>query len=288
MKHLFTRSFIIMLTLLCCSVVSAKQLYVIGDDVFGGWNPDNPIPMTLDEDGVTNTITVTTSKIEKPIYWTICDGADSDWVTFNTTYRYGVQPDNYDVEIGEYQLVKCNGTFKMDAGEYTITVNSETMQMTISGEPYPTGEKHYTVAGSPENVFGTEWDPANTANEMQKQDDGTYIFSIEGVELVAGTVEYKVCVNYNWDECYGDPSSGNIDGNALLDIPENGMYNLTFTFDPSTNAVDATAELVNTGIGTIQSSKLNVQSNIYNLRGQRVNASTRGILIVNGKKVVVK
>ena len=32
----------------------------------------------------------------------------------------------------------------------------------------------WTVAGSPASVFGTAWDPANTANVMADQGDGNY------------------------------------------------------------------------------------------------------------------
>lgn len=42
-----------------------------------------------------------------------------------------------------------------------------------------------------------------------------------------------------------------------------------------------------TGIDNVQSSKLNVQS-YYNLAGQKVDASYKGVVIMNGKKVVIK
>ncbi len=32
----------------------------------------------------------------------------------------------------------------------------------------------WTVAGAPKAVFGSEWDPANTANVMADQGDGNY------------------------------------------------------------------------------------------------------------------
>lgn len=381
MKHLFTRSFIIVLSLLSFSMASAKQLYVIGDGVFGGWNPGNPVPMTLDADGVTNTMTVSTTGT---VYWTICDGADSNWDVFNTTYRYGVQKGNYNVAIGEYELTLCEGTFVLGAGEYTITVNSETMKMTITGvkedlvissisivgeltggwdaeanvldlteegDGIWTGslsdfeaeggkayqwkvianhrwgdfelpsegnyevtfdsdgiydlvftvdvneqtanigfekkgdvviEKTYVVAGD-ESLMGVDWDPESEDNEMTESEEGVYKFT-KTVDLVAGTTySFKVVANANWSTSYGGDGEN---GNFEFTVDEDGTYEITFVFDSTTQEVGI--ELVNTGIGTVQSSKLNVQSVIYNLRGQRVNASTRGILIVNGKKVVVK
>lgn len=387
MKHLFTRSFIIVLSLLSFSMASAKQLYVIGDP-FGGWtgpnnSPAEPTAMTLDEDGITNTITLS---LDKTVWWTICDGYDSDWGVFNSTYRYGVQPGDVEVTMGEYPLQKCEGTFKMGAGEYVITVNSETMVMTIAGKKddvvinsisvlgeitggwgaeenafdlTQTGdgiwtgtitdfetdaktyqwkvvanhewgvadipstsdnltytfeedgiydleftvnvkeqtaelnavkkgdvviEKDYFVAGQ-EALMGVDWDPSYPDNQMAKNDDGTYSLSFSATLTAGETYEFKVVTNGDWDQ----PSFGaDKENNYQFTVDETGEYDIVITFDPATEEITITLEKDTTGIGTIQSSKLNAQSNIYNLRGQRVNASTRGILIVNGKKVVVK
>ena len=378
MKKLFTRS-AVAVTILLASTVSAKQLYVIGGGVFGGWNPGSPVPMTLGADGITNTMNVSLSGAE---WWTICDGSDNDWDVFNSTYRYGVQAGDYDVAIGEYQLVKCNGTFKLGAGDYTISVNSETMKMTISGKKedvvistisivgeltggwdaeanvfdltqtgngiwtgtmtgfetsaktyqwkvianhrwgdfelpssgnfefsFPEDgkydisftvdvnaqtadisaekkediviEKTYTIVGSSTVIFGEEWNPALTDNDMTLQEDGTYAIEKKGVTLDAGEYEWKVAVNHAWDESY--PA----EGNATFTIEEGGEKDLTFTFAPANdNKMDVLVKPLTTGIHIVNA---DTQSAIiYNLQGQRVSATVKGLYIQNGRKYMVK
>ena len=352
--------------------VAGVKAILNGDE---SWKPEYEVNDMSSDDGNLYTLTVTGKNLEANSYeWKIAE--DHAWAK------------SYPQE--------GNNTLKIDAnGIYDITYTLNLSENTWGAEAKkvgeyvpPTTEKTYTVAGNSAVLFGTAWAPTETNNDMEKQDDGTYRKVYEGVELGKGTIEYKICVNYGWDEAY--PGS-----NATLAIPEDGSYNVTFTFNPSTKAVDATAEKAGeaviekdyfvagqealmgvewnpsapenqmteneggtytlsfkatltagenyqfkvvtngdweqpsfgadtdsgnfeftveedgdydititfdpateeititlekdtTGIGTIQSSKLNAQSNIYNLRGQRVNASTRGILIVNGKKVVVK
>ena len=43
-----------------------------------------------------------------------------------------------------------------------------------------------------------------------------------------------------------------------------------------------------TGISEVRSQMEEVRSDFYNLNGQRVNQPTKGLYIVNGKKVVIK
>ena len=145
-------------------------------------------------------------------------------------------------------------------------------------------EKDYFVAGQ-EALMGVDWDPSYPDNQMAKNDDGTYSLSFSATLTAGETYEFKVVTNGDWDQ----PSFGaDKENNYQFTVDETGEYDIVITFDPATEEITITLEKDTTGIGTIQSSKLNAQSNIYNLRGQRVNASTRGILIVNGKKVVVK
>ena len=52
---------------------------------------------------------------------------------------------------------------------------------------------------------------------------------------------------------------------------------MSFVFDDET-----------TGINTAKGSQFTVNGEYYNLRGQRVAQPTKGLYIVNGKKVVIK
>jgi hypothetical protein len=95
-------------------------------------------------------------------------------------------------------------------------------------------EHTYTVAGSSEAAFGTAWDPANADNDMKKQEDGTYKWEKEGLELLAGEVAFKVTEDHAWTVAY--PAQ-----DYKLNIAETGIYTLTITFNPADKAVAATA-----------------------------------------------
>lgn len=124
-------------------------------------------------------------------------------------------------------------------GRYTVTFSFNSTVKDLSVTTTKTGEavigdKSWTVAGTPESLFGTQWDPTNTNNDMEKQSDGTYLLEIKNATLPIGTVEYKICANHSWDEAYGNNGQ-----NATLSIAEDGVYNVTFTFNPTTKAVGA-------------------------------------------------
>lgn len=93
----------------------------------------------------------------------------------------------------------------------------------------------WTVAGGPESIFGSNWNTNDTNNDMVMQADGTYKWEKTGLELVANsTISFKVVKNHAWGEAY--PGS-----NYDLSIPENGIYTITITFDPSAKTVNAVA-----------------------------------------------
>ena len=130
--------------------------------------------------------------------------------------------------VGNYvqlfgQLKRFGSTAEMSDG-----------QATIIPEPAPEPEHTYTVAGSSEAAFGTAWDPANANNDMKKQEDGTYKWEKEGLELLAGEVAFKVTEDHAWTVAY--PAQ-----DYKLAIAETGIYTLTITFNPADKAVAATA-----------------------------------------------
>ena len=43
-----------------------------------------------------------------------------------------------------------------------------------------------------------------------------------------------------------------------------------------------------TGISSMHNSQFIMHNDVFNLQGQRVNAPTKGLYIVNGKKIIVK
>lgn len=131
-----------------------------------------------------------------------------------------------------------------DTVVFVYTPSEKSLAAIVVG-PYvePSGVEHtYTVAGSSAVAFGTAWDPTNTANDMAKQDDGSYKWEKANLELPAGTIEFKVCQDHAWTTCW--PAQ-----NYALNVSEAATYTLTITFNPANENVGA--ELIKTGSAEI-------------------------------------
>ena len=131
-----------------------------------------------------------------------------------------------------------------DTVVFVYTPSEKSLAAIVVG-PYvePSGVEHtYTVAGSSAVAFGTAWDPTNTANDMAKQDDGSYKWEKANLELPAGTIEFKVCQDHAWATCW--PAQ-----NYALNVSEAATYTLKITFTPASGNVGA--ELVKTGSAEI-------------------------------------
>ncbi len=131
-----------------------------------------------------------------------------------------------------------------DTVEFGYMPNEKVLVAIVVG-PYvePSGVEHtYTVAGSSAVAFGTAWDPTNTANDMAKQDDGSYKWEKANLELPAGTIEFKVCQDHAWTTCW--PAQ-----NYALNVSEAATYTLKITFTPASGNIGA--ELVKTGSAEI-------------------------------------
>ncbi len=107
----------------------------------------------------------------------------------------------------------------------------------------------YTVAGT-ENLFGSNWDPSDTNNDMVMGEDGIYTWAKDNVEMTAGTeIKFKVVQDHDWANAW--PSQ-----DYYYKFAEDGTYNLKITFDPETeqvkffvNGEDPNAEMVYTVVG---------------------------------------
>lgn len=94
----------------------------------------------------------------------------------------------------------------------------------------------YSVAGEPAEVFGAYWSETNTETEMTLGDDGIYRWKAENKIFEASTdIQFKIVANHNWSTAY--PVE-----NKWISIAEAGQYDITFTFNESTQEVDAVVE----------------------------------------------
>lgn len=258
------------------AVIGEKTWTVAGFGTILGieWDPKaTENDMIKQDDNVTYILTKTDLTLAIGTYkYKIC--ANHGWAE-----NYG---DEKDSEGNASVFITKDGIYDL-----TFTFNSKTHEVSCDATRKADAiiEKIWSVAGS-EGLFETAWDEQSTANEMTKQENNIYILEKKGINLNAQTYEYKVCSNHDWTESYGADPSGR--GNAILDITEAGIYDVTFTFNSVTKEVSATAVRTDTdGISQI-AGDVKAKSVVFNLQGHRVSTPKQGVYIINGKKVVVK
>ena len=159
--------------------------------------------------------------------------ADPNWTEF-AKYRYAIaEGDNYATLNQEIQLQNCNGTIVLEPGTYTVSVTKD-WKMTITQI-----ESVYVVAGwlmesQEAGFFGEAWNTTLEANQMEKQEDGTYKKAWSNVELPVGTIEYKIVKDGNIWIPGGE--------NLTYSIAEAGNYDVTVTFNPQTEEANMIVE----------------------------------------------
>ncbi|MBQ8414778.1 MAG: hypothetical protein IJX58_06015 [Clostridia bacterium] len=97
----------------------------------------------------------------------------------------------------------------------------------------------YTIAGDNADLFGTTWDPTNTANKMT-YDKETGLWTISYVNKGDATIwpNLKVCLDLGWTKCWGGAAAGQTDDNAWVEVPAGKM--LTIAFDSTTEKITFT------------------------------------------------
>ncbi len=148
----------------------------------------------------------------------------------NTVTIYNNFKFAYTFEAGKtYDIIGVVSAYKGNPQVYFISAEE-------AGEVVPPTPEHtYTVVGSSAELFGTAWTPSIEDNDMVKQEDGSYKFEKTGLELAAGIIEFKVCEDHAWTNCW--PAQ-----NYQLSIAESGIYTITITFDADTKEILASAQ----------------------------------------------
>ena len=90
----------------------------------------------------------------------------------------------------------------------------------------------WTIVGA-KGLLGTEWDVNASANNMQLQQDGSYILTRDDISLAKGDYEYKAVKDHSYNVAIPQH------GNQKLTIETAGIYDVTFTLKSSTLTVDA-------------------------------------------------
>ena len=139
-----------------------------------------------------------------------------------------------------------SGNLKLTAdmtGEYEFkwTYKTNTLEIVFPEEEVVVSHT-YTVVGSSPELFTNAWSPAETANNMEKQTDGSYKKVYNNIELTSD-VEWKIAKDGTWwDETPLENKAAN--GNSVLTISKSGIYNVTFTLSADLKTAHAEAELL--------------------------------------------
>ena len=238
MKKFFT--FLTMMFML--SFTSQAAYYIVGNDPFGNWDPANGVEMTQNADGTYSY----TAVINGSVWFVLADGLDADWGVFNANYRIGPTDNTADqvVEVGEWVTAQKapegskSYKFTGSGSEYVFIYNPFANKFKIEGNYVPIEITTYTVAGEPESVFGTLWDPNNSDNDMVQTENGLWELDKYNCALGAGSeLQFKVVGNRDWGFAWPDE-------NRTVTVDQSGIYNLRFTFDPNTTFCGVQASLV--------------------------------------------
>ena len=177
MKKTFT--LILSLVVSLMTLQASAQMYIVGGDPFGGWNPAGGVLMTAKPDGTYHL----TTTINGQVFFVFADqlaSSSSDWATFNNNYRYGPADGDKEVPIdGTWTTTSKAGDhgayfFTGDGSEYEFTfdtINKRFKITTEGGTPIDpmTGEL-YVLGEAGGNTWG-----ANVGVPMSTSDG--YIFT---------------------------------------------------------------------------------------------------------------
>ena len=203
-------------------------------------------------------LTGTDDNIDRKVTGTI---TVSGWNTFSSVFPLDLSTITSDEDVAAYYASAASGsTVTLKTTEDMVPAEEGLM---IKG----TANKSFTidVAASGTAISGNLLVGLPNGGEVTK-DNGNYVFgwtdpTSPGFYLVdADSTEPTLAV-----------------GKAYLHVASNNNARLSIVFDDEATGIDATL---------MNSEKVN--SEVYNLNGQRVMNPAKGLYIVNGKKVVIK
>ena len=216
-------------------------MYIVGSGPFNGWNPANGVEMQDIGDGIYSYQVA----ISGAVTFVFGDGlseSSDDWDTFNSEYRHGPAEGDMNINVNEWILAYNYGygAYKLvgDGTVYTFFYDTNNDSFRVDGNEAHITYETLTVAGSNTTLFGTAWDPTNTANDMTLV-DGLYTWEKKDIILNAGGFEFKVVADHDPDYAAAWPAN-----NYYQAIDNRGRYNIKITFDPEDEIVDCDADLI--------------------------------------------
>lgn len=202
-------------------------------------------------------------------------------VTLEANVEYGFKVARWHTWSEAYPTDNQNKVLKVsETGKYKVTFKFNASTKEVSYEAVKTGEAEavthtYRVIGT---LVGG-WADENEV-DMTETESGSKIYTatIKNVAASETDYEYKVRADHAWTIQW--PTSGNY----YIKVPQTSDVTITLNLNLTENQVSHT---IATGISTINVAKR--QNAVrYNLAGQKVDESYKGVAIENGKKFVVK
>lgn len=183
---------------------------------------------------------------------------------------------------GEFQLAE--GATKPEAlGDARWTINFKEAPLVIS-MMYIVGD---FTGGFPSDDNPESW---SVAKEMTQSTENAAVWTLtlENQSIEGKAYEYKAAANGNWNDYvlpYGLQNAVFVFGTEGYPA---GVYNLTFTVNTEKHTLTLEPTPVSDGISSVRMTEAVKNGEVYNLNGQRVAQPTKGLYIINGRKVVVK
>lgn len=196
----------------------------------------------------------------------------SDQVTFfpNDVTVYGVVVENNQLTMtsGEEDLF-TSGTVTIDDKEvkgYYVPANTGVLINAIDASV-----TYYTVTNKTVNAIEKVFNMLYPASKAMSDLGDSYYF----YKLAYDDYSAKTGLGFYWGADNGTVFTAKTNG-AYLAVPKTASAKSAFRFDGTT-----------TGVNTINA-KTTTNDVIYNIQGQRVGANYKGLVIVNGKKMMRK
>ena len=232
------------------------DVYIFGDVNNYAWDPTQGVKMTYNEGIYTAEVTTTLRENQETAFFgftkKLADPeSETPWDDI-AAYRFGPMSSGDFIMTEELLGVDCelaeegHESIGIPAGVWTVTLDLTNGTFKIDGTwPTDTVEPEpmvYTVVG-PEAIFGSNWNEADTTNDMTLV-DGVYTWTKENVELAAGSFGFKVVGNHSWDNEW--PMG--YDNNWIKYVDEAGIYTINITYDPeAADSLKITCEITKTG-----------------------------------------
>ncbi|MBQ9294954.1 MAG: hypothetical protein IJ219_08550 [Bacteroidaceae bacterium] len=188
--------------------------------------------------------------------------AFSQFIGTDAYPTFGNNPVNYIGEAGYATLYDTTTGYELngDVKAYVATLNKTWLDLTeVENVPEATP---VVLRGTYYNKLAADLPAINVANDLKGTDADT---AADGTMYVLAKVDEKVGFY---------KATGTIAAGKAYYQSTSGVKAFYFDGDDAT------------GISEVESSKLKVESPIYNIAGQRVSKMQKGINIINGKKVL--